>query len=80
MDGERWLQQAYDLSKAKGLRNLETRVALEYNRLQNELAKWMDLIERNAPLKERIEHSRVENYLKQAIQVASRHSAKMKKN
>jgi tetratricopeptide (TPR) repeat protein len=71
---EKLLQQALDLAQSKGLKNLETRIAVEYNHLQTELAKWMDLIERNAPLKEKIKHSRVEDYLKQAIKLATLHS------
>ncbi|MHA2224204.1 MAG: tetratricopeptide repeat protein [Candidatus Hodarchaeales archaeon] len=63
------LDQALLLAQTSGLTNYETRVKNEQQNLQNEYSKWMDLINQNISLREKIDQAHVQDYLKEAIQI-----------
>ncbi|MFX0204857.1 MAG: tetratricopeptide repeat protein, partial [Candidatus Hodarchaeota archaeon] len=60
------LEQAKINAKERGLNQLHMKIIKEQEIFQNELEKWSVLIERNAPLKERLDQARIEDYLKNA--------------
>ena len=63
------LKEVHSLAKNKGLALLESRISKEQERLKKELSKWIELIESNSSLKERIEEAEIESYLKEAIKI-----------
>ena len=64
-----FLEEAYKLSKEKKLGTLYNQVINEQNVLHSEFEKWEDLYHRNASIKERIKHARVESYLLEAKKI-----------
>ncbi|PWI48057.1 hypothetical protein CEE45_08515 [Candidatus Heimdallarchaeota archaeon B3_Heim] len=71
------LQDALVLAVEKNLTFLQSRINNEQEKLQNELTKWIELIDKNSSLKERIEQSQIETYLKEAIQIQNLHSERV---
>lgn len=75
MDGDaqgadQLLEQAKINAEERGLDQLQIKITQEQEKLQNELEKWSELIEKNVPLKERLEQAQVEEYLKEAQKIA----------
>ena len=64
-----YLKQAHDIVVDKNLNFLLPQINNEQNVLHDELEKWKDLIHRNASVKERFEHARVESYILEAKKV-----------
>lgn len=58
--------QAKSIAETQNLFILLNKVTFEQQRLQTEFEKWQDLIQRHASFQERIEHLKIENYLKEA--------------
>ena len=63
-------ERARKTAEEKGLGLLVDKVLVEKRQLEEELDKWQELIQRNAPLKERLEQARLEKYMKQAKTLA----------
>ncbi len=64
------LEQAKINAEERGLDQLQLKITNEQEKLQNELHKWSELSEKNAPLKERLEQAQIEAYLKEAQKIA----------
>ncbi|MHA2364388.1 MAG: tetratricopeptide repeat protein [Candidatus Hodarchaeales archaeon] len=60
------LDQADSLSDEKGLIKLKNTVSKEIINLENQLDQWKSLVKRNAPMYERINQSRLYDYIKEA--------------
>ncbi len=67
------LAQARATAEKYELHNLGEKAKAEQNRLENEMMKWQELLQRNAPLQERLEHARVEHYIKDAQKMITLH-------
>jgi hypothetical protein len=63
------LAQAKIKAKGRGLNQLHIKIIKEQEILRTELEKWSELIEKNAPLKERLDQARIEDYLKSAQEI-----------
>lgn len=59
------LQRALKLSIEDGITQLTSDVKLEINIFENELAKWKNLMETNASMYEKMEQSKIVEYIKQ---------------
>ncbi|MFQ5979390.1 MAG: tetratricopeptide repeat protein [Candidatus Heimdallarchaeota archaeon] len=68
-DAVRLLTTAQKLATEKKLGTLLVQVEQEQQLLQGELDKWEELSQRNAPLKERVEQARMEEYLEAALKL-----------
>jgi hypothetical protein len=60
------LKKAKINAEERGLTQLSVQIVQEQEKLRNELDKWSELIEKNTPLKERLEKAQIVNYLKDA--------------
>ncbi|MFX0114154.1 MAG: tetratricopeptide repeat protein [Candidatus Hodarchaeota archaeon] len=60
----RYLEQARVTAEEKNLGQLAKKVTTEKNQLEAQYETWEQLIQRNATIKERVEHARVADYLK----------------
>lgn len=74
MDGDaqgadQLLEQAKINAEERGLDQLQIKISKEQEKLQTELEKWSELIEKNVPLKERLEQAQVEEYLREAQKI-----------
>ncbi|MFX0182020.1 MAG: tetratricopeptide repeat protein [Candidatus Hodarchaeota archaeon] len=67
------LTQARVTAEKYELHILGEKAEAEQNRLENEMMKWQELIQRNAPIQERLEHARVEHYIKDAQKMITLH-------
>lgn len=63
------LGKAKSITEENGLTSLNTIVIKEREVIHKELSKWQTLINSNAPVSERIQQTRVENYLKEVIKL-----------
>lgn len=70
-DVERILEEAKQIAKDYKLTHLLNHVEKEQNKVKRELEKWKSLLERNAPVNERLEKADLENYVKSALRVVS---------
>jgi tetratricopeptide (TPR) repeat protein len=70
-DVERILEKAKQISKEYNLDYLLNHVEKEQNNVHRELGKWKSLLERNAPINERLEKAELEDYVKGALRVVS---------
>ncbi|MFX0094402.1 MAG: hypothetical protein ACFFBD_21880, partial [Candidatus Hodarchaeota archaeon] len=61
----KYLDQARLTAEEKKLNLLRHKVDAEQKLFEVEFEKWQDLIQRNASLQERLEHARIEDYLKE---------------
>ncbi|MFQ5981226.1 MAG: tetratricopeptide repeat protein [Candidatus Heimdallarchaeota archaeon] len=59
-----YLEQARVTTEEKGLGRLAEKVTAEKQQLEAQYDTWEQLIQRNAPFRERVEHARVTDYLK----------------
>ncbi|MFW9915298.1 MAG: tetratricopeptide repeat protein [Candidatus Thorarchaeota archaeon] len=59
-----YLEQAKATAEEKGLGRLGEKVAAEKRQLEAQYETWEQLIQRNAPFGERMEHARIADYLK----------------
>ena len=48
---------------------MSTQVTREQKMFQEEFGKWADLTSKNAPLKERIEQARLDEYISNAVKI-----------
>ena len=66
MRSEQLIEEAVTTSKEHGLTSLYEKALVIRNKLTSEFNKWQELINRNAPLKERIQESELKNYFEEA--------------
>ncbi len=69
------LEQARLITIESGLEILCTKVSEEQRQLRIELDKWNALIQRNAPLRERLELAKLTDYIGEALKVAKSSSS-----
>jgi tetratricopeptide (TPR) repeat protein len=67
------LARARTTAEKYELRILGEKAEAEQNQLENEMMKWQELLQRNAPLQERLEQARVEHYIKDAQKMITLH-------
>ncbi|MFW9990490.1 MAG: tetratricopeptide repeat protein [Candidatus Odinarchaeota archaeon] len=67
----KYLDQATVTAEEKDMGTLLQTVIEERELLENEFKKWQELIQRNAPLQERLEAARLEKYIERAQKMAS---------
>ncbi len=60
---QNYLDQAKVSAKEKALGLLSQKITVEQQRFEAEFEKWRALIQRNAPLQERVDHARLQDYL-----------------
>ncbi|MFQ5977586.1 MAG: tetratricopeptide repeat protein [Candidatus Heimdallarchaeota archaeon] len=66
-----YLEQARLTAEEKTLGRLAEKAAAEKRQLEAQYETWEQLIQRNAPIKERVEHARVADYLKAVEKLVS---------
>ncbi|MFQ5980037.1 MAG: tetratricopeptide repeat protein [Candidatus Heimdallarchaeota archaeon] len=66
-----YLEQARVTAEEKGLGRLAEKVTTEKDQLEAQYDTWEQLIQRNAPLRERVEQARVADYLKDVEKLVS---------
>ncbi len=66
---QEYLDQSMRITGEKKMGLMAQRVKNEQKLLETELSKWQELIRRNAPLEERLEQSKLEEYVKEARKV-----------
>jgi tetratricopeptide (TPR) repeat protein len=62
----RLLEKAHDIAHKQNLNSLTRRLEDEINNFHAEYEKWVSLIQRNAPMYERLEEARITEYVKEA--------------
>lgn len=67
----KFLDQATISAEEKGIKLLVNRLEDERKTLEDEYEKWVEIVERNAPVQERLEHSRIVDYLKETSRLFS---------
>ncbi|MFW9914319.1 MAG: tetratricopeptide repeat protein [Candidatus Thorarchaeota archaeon] len=67
-----YLEQARVTAEEKGLERLAEKVTGERDQLEMQFETWEQLIQRNAPFRERVEHARIIDYLKKAEKLVTR--------
>jgi len=63
------LEKAYNIADEKKFHNLLTQVKNEQQGIYNELNKWEELFQRDAPIRERMERARVNEYISEAKKI-----------
>ncbi len=63
------LEEALEIAKEKGFKNLTTKIKTEQSYLAAEFKKWQELIDRNASLLERVNMVELESFIKEAIKL-----------
>ncbi len=63
------LDQAYIIAEQRELNRLKNQVSLERKILNSEIEKWTELVNRNAHMYERIQQSKITEYLKEAQKI-----------
>jgi tetratricopeptide (TPR) repeat protein len=66
------LNQAKTITQEKNLENHRTRVENQERVIEEELHKWIELTEQNAPLIDRIQQSQVQDYVATALRLAGK--------
>ncbi|MFW9993325.1 MAG: tetratricopeptide repeat protein [Candidatus Odinarchaeota archaeon] len=66
-----YLDQARITAGENSLGALVERITLEKKQLEKEFAKWKELVQRNAPVQERLQQARMEDYLREARKLIS---------
>ncbi|MFW9993241.1 MAG: tetratricopeptide repeat protein [Candidatus Odinarchaeota archaeon] len=66
---QQYLDQARLTAEEKDMGRVRQDILVEQEQLEAELDKWQELIHRNAPLQERLEQARLENYLEKARRI-----------
>ncbi|MFW9997652.1 MAG: tetratricopeptide repeat protein [Candidatus Odinarchaeota archaeon] len=67
----KYLDQAWMTAEENNLGALVEKIAREKQQLEEELVKWKELSQRNAPVQERLQQARMENYLREARKLIS---------
>lgn len=67
---EKFLEQAKNTATEKGLGFLIAKVSAERQNLKGQFDTWLNLIQNNAPFKERLEKADLKEYLKEALKLA----------
>jgi tetratricopeptide (TPR) repeat protein len=62
----RFLEQAQAIAQKRNLSSLTKRLEEEIDNFHAEYEKWLNLIQRNAPMYERLEQARIADYVKEA--------------
>ncbi|MHA2370838.1 MAG: hypothetical protein ACXADX_18650 [Candidatus Hodarchaeales archaeon] len=68
-EADRLLQQAHKIARANEVDGLVTKVTQEQSRLEKEVMHWKELIARAAPLHERLDQARLQDYIANAVRV-----------
>jgi hypothetical protein len=68
-EADRLLREALAVAEEKGLARLTEKVLREKESLEKEVVRWEDLITRAAPLRERLEHARLQDYIADAVRI-----------
>ncbi|MFX1514149.1 MAG: hypothetical protein ACFFCQ_16350 [Promethearchaeota archaeon] len=63
------LDQAKGIAEEKNLGKLSEKISAEKQLLITQLDTWEDLIQDNAPLKERLTRARLEEYISKALEI-----------
>lgn len=71
----KYLEQARATAEEKNIGRLAEKVAAEKRQLEAQFETWEQLIQRNAPFRERMEHARVADYLKDVEKLVKAQSA-----
>jgi tetratricopeptide (TPR) repeat protein len=71
MTATQYLEQARMTAEEKSLGRLAEIVTAEKHQLEAQYETWEQLIQRNAPFRERVEHARVAGYLKEVERLVS---------
>lgn len=66
---DRLLQQAHKIAEANQLDALTAKVTQEQSTLEKEVTRWEELIARAAPLRERLDQARLQDYIADAVRV-----------
>jgi len=69
LENEQYLNQAERIAKDNNLGRLVQKIQDQVRILNAELDKWHDLTRRNAPLQDRLEQVKLEEYLKEARKI-----------
>jgi tetratricopeptide (TPR) repeat protein len=72
-----YLEQARVTAEEKSLGRLATKVSDEISSLQAQYETWQQLIQRNAPFHERLEHAQVTDYLKDVEKLVGQQSLEL---
>ncbi|MHA1444206.1 MAG: tetratricopeptide repeat protein, partial [Candidatus Hodarchaeales archaeon] len=62
----RFLEQAQRIAQKTNLNSIAKRLQEEINNFHAEYEKWVNIIQRNAPMHERLEEARIADYVKEA--------------
>ncbi|MFX0117453.1 MAG: hypothetical protein ACFFB3_23100, partial [Candidatus Hodarchaeota archaeon] len=68
-EADRLLEKALAVAQEKGVRMLTEKALREKEDLEKEVARWEELITRAAPLRERLEHARLQDYIADAVRI-----------
>ncbi|MFW9914469.1 MAG: hypothetical protein ACFFGZ_02565 [Candidatus Thorarchaeota archaeon] len=68
-EADRLLQEAHKIARANELDGLVTKVTQEQSTLEKEVTHWEELIARAAPLRERLDQARLQDYIADAVRV-----------
>ncbi len=68
-EADRLLQQAHKIAGANEIDGLVTKVTQEQSILEKEVTRWEELIARAAPLRERLDQARLQDYIADAVRV-----------
>ncbi|MFW9914642.1 MAG: hypothetical protein ACFFGZ_03440 [Candidatus Thorarchaeota archaeon] len=71
MTATRYLEQARVTAEEKNLGQLAEKATAETRQLEAQFETWEQLIQRNAPIKERVEQARIADYLKDVEKLVS---------
>jgi tetratricopeptide (TPR) repeat protein len=63
------LSEALQIAKDRNLNHLADQVRIQQTTLKNELNRWQEFAEKNAPLRKRLAFAEVEEYLQMAIKI-----------
>jgi tetratricopeptide (TPR) repeat protein len=66
------MAEAYELAESKGLSQLSEQISSEQSRLKDEMLKYKQMVDSSASLYERLEQTKIENYLSKVGEMLKR--------